>query len=376
MGRVYKMIENLSLFFLFRYATDVYYYYKLRNISKKQEKVKNEIKKKIYDLDINFTNIQNIMFRNNGEDWKSKWDYFDEIKTKNYLFSTILEDNVIGKPKERFNIKKKNHSNLKRLDNNLNLLKSLTRKLSVDISNEDLGNLNFCLDSIKCNYRNPNVKVRWPQIDGLQFKPTKQTKTKKSTLYMNEIYSKIEKYTPQYTPIPKGRILGKESKWKTNFNRKKLKISGKYNRLIDLNCEFATTRPSLNNLLKKSKKSKRKKRFSIDCFVYNEIDRNSKNTIENFSDNNLSVYGYDLENDKLFYNQDNFVTDIFSSYFDPKKTPPTNPKQIFKKLEKDDGILLSDIKKDLNFDRKYLKKLEKNDLIYVVSNDHCIIPKY
>ncbi|MFQ6119811.1 MAG: hypothetical protein ACE5KE_07990, partial [Methanosarcinales archaeon] len=62
--------------------------------------------------------------------------------------------------------------------------------------------------------------------------------------------------------------------------------------------------------------------------------------------------------------------------FDPKKTPPTNPKQIFKKLEKDDGILLSDIKKDLNFDRKYLKKLEKNDLIYVVSNDHCIIPKY
>lgn len=198
-----------------------------------------------------------------------------------------------------------------------------------------------------------------------------------ASIFIRSVYSKMRDFKPEYSPL--GYYLGDEN-WNIDLSQDSFSLVGKVGRLFrelfKIQSDYIKTPDSLQNeiigIQDIALEKKNKNQFFIKCCVVDKIDNLSQgNYFINFIDRVISIYLYDLSENTLCYNSNDWKTEIFSEWF-KKDGNPLSLREIIKKIEDKNGIFLQDgMVSHLNFDaqraRKLLKKLETDGKIISIS---------
>ncbi len=182
--------------------------------------------------------------------------------------------------------------------------------------------------------------------------------------YLSNVRATMEKYEPCYVPRPEGRFL-ENGRWKVSFDAKDHEVVGQHKTWIfgrpDLTMVCHYDKPeAAAKIAAKAKKLSNSRQYAAECWAFKSLPDNFVKLIEEWKDDNLSVYCYDVRTGELHYNKNNAVAGVFAGYFQGQKSneKPPDVKGILQTIADKDGDIHTDkLKQSLNIDSYGIKQL-------------------
>lgn len=198
-----------------------------------------------------------------------------------------------------------------------------------------------------------------------------------ASIFIRKVYSKMMHVKPDYSPL--GHYLGEEN-WNVGLSNDNYNLVGKsgklWRELLRIQCNYIKKPNSLQNEIfeihKLAKDMKNKNQFLVKCLVVNKIENKSQeNYFKNFVDRNISIYLYNLSENKLLYNENDWKTEVFSEWF-KKDGKPKQIRVLIKGIEDKNGIFtIKGLIRHLNFDKEraieFLEKLASANKVVQIS---------
>jgi len=220
-------------------------------------------------------------------------------------------------------------------------------------------------------------------LEEKMFNQMKQDISTKLHLYLNIVAGRMKDYKPYYSPL--GRWLGKTN-W--NVNTYSDKVMGEAISLLSKNLlaiearyiEKSKILDNLSNLLyEDATKTSKKGQFLAKCYISYDInDETILNVFKDYTHYNLSTFLYDLKQDILIFNEQDWKTQLFAGWFIKNGTPKDIVKILNNISDKNKIFNLNDVINNLKIDEKEAKKmlkclLKENKIIEIKKDEFGVI---
>ena len=368
-------------------------YIKVKSYERKINAEIENIQERLYQLEDVLEQKQNNIYKFGTDNWAQRWNKIGEIKRDVKRLSNemnFVRGGTISK--KTLNKYKRTYKNVLNVSYALEPIELSVEAIDNKIDQYQLTAIDEYVSYLDMIYKRSeqrpvdfngslnNFENKYPKtvISAIskqnRIKNRNVTKTDEKAVsnYINQVHEKLMKQVPDYYPAPEGMYA---KKLKPKFKIKRNKVSGKYKKIVSspihVNCYATNEEAPLRDIIKTGNKAKRNEYYVLECQVINEISDEYKDFIEDFTHSNMSLFAYEMSEDRLYYNSNNEISEIFSAYFDPQKEVKSLHDMLLELSKDKNTFLVKDARKKLNMNKKSLKKLEKLGYVFFINEKKC-----
>ncbi len=182
-----------------------------------------------------------------------------------------------------------------------------------------------------------------------------------ATAFISNIYTKLEKHRPGYSPL--GMVL-EDKKWSTELQKDGFGTTGtvdagffKQPLVVDAEYISAERLHEGGLLMDHANAARSKKQYLAKCFIVATIDKELIPGLKAFRHPNFSPYFYDLKRKKLLYNRKDKKTAVFAEWFKDEGRPKTVEELIHEVEDKNGMFTKAAVGQKLNLETEALDEL-------------------
>ncbi|MCD6547131.1 MAG: hypothetical protein J7K22_01105 [Nanoarchaeota archaeon] len=301
----------------------------------------NKIAKDLDSLETLVESTRKEIYLNKDEDWTKYWNSLSDIRMDVLTLKSNVDNLIIG---ETYDERKEQKELLEAVHERISLVKKTANADYIRKSRKLFGD--YLLTEFSRELQKVKKSIELNDVYILKEEKEREDESH----YLLKVYSKLERFPPDYVPYPKGEIL--TGKLKVTYNKKEKKVIGKH-KDFKIVCEYKNKEPTMDEITKKSKKKE------ITCYVVQKASDELKEFVNGYF-GSYPVFIYELSSNTLIYNEKDTAAGYYKVYFTDDRFKSIY--DVIKENAKNDVVSKRFLTHDLNLSKKSLRHLEKTML--------------